>query len=466
MRKYGRIGGTSWRRGPAALLMGAIVASALLLHPVDASAQAGPTADNQIQLSDIADRIVAVVGDSAILKTQLDERALALQLQGFPIPDDPEALLEFELQLLDRMIDESLVLQEALRDSTLSVDDDRVTQIVDADLEDRARSMGGQTALEQALVAQGMTLASFREELAADARRTQLTQQYVSKARRSVRVDPVNVDSVRAFFEANREQIGKRPATITFLQAVIEPGPSDSADAATKAEADEIHTRIIAGEDFAELAERYSDDPGSAANGGDLGWFRRNGQMVKEFEDVAYTLGSGQVSRPFKTQFGYHIMKVERIRGPERRARHILIRFDPEASQVDKTRALADSLRMRTEAGESLKQLHSRYGIAGFPDSLSIPLTDLNSLPAGYAPALRSAVAGEVLGPIDLSGRDMPSFAVLRVLQIRDEGDYTLEDLDAQIRDQLQDQNILQAVLSGLRERRYVDIRLDESDRN
>jgi len=438
----------------------------MLLAPLPATGQAAPAPDGQVSLSDIADRIIAVVGDSVILKTQLDERTLALQLQGLPIPDDSSGLMEFQLGLLDRMIDESLVLQEALRDSTLTVDDDRIEQIVDSDLEQRARSMGGQTALEQALESQGMTMAGFREELAADARRTQLQQQYVSKARRSVRVDPVDVDSIRAFFEANREQIGKRPATITFLQAVVEPGPSDSADAAVKATADEIHAQVIAGQDFAELAERHSDDPGSAATGGDLGWFRRNGQMVKEFEDVAFALGSGQVSLPFKTQFGYHIMKVERIRGPERRARHILIRFDPEESQIAKARALADSLRERAESGESLKTLHDDYGVEGFPDSLAVPLSDLTSLPAGYAPALRTAVAGEVLGPIELSGRDVPSFAVLRVLEIRDEGDYTLEDLEAQIRAQLQDQNVLQAVLTGLRERRYVDIRLDDTAQN
>lgn len=444
---------------PAAILL-------LAVCPSFGGAQAPPPAAEPVQVTDIADRIVAVVGDSVILETQLEERALALQLQGFPIPDEPAANLEFRRSLLDRMVDESLVLQEALRDSTLTVEDERIQQIVDQDMEQRARAMGGQTALEQALVAQGMSVTAFREELAADARRQQLQSQYLSKARRDVRVDPVDVDSIRTFYEANREQIGKRPATITFLQAVVEPGPSDSADAATRAEADEVHAQVIAGQDFAELAERHSEDPGSATTGGDLGWFRRNGQMVKEFEDVAFTLGSGQVSLPFRTQFGYHIMKVERIRGPERRARHILIKFDPEPQQIDKARALADSLRAQAEAGASLQDLHEEHGVAGFPDSLSVPLSELNSLPAGYAPALRNAVAGEVLGPIELSGREVPSFAVLRVLEIRDEGDYTLEDLEPQIRAQLQDQNVLLAVLAGLRERRYVDIRLPESASN
>ena len=411
---------------------------------------------------DLQDRIVAVVGDSAILKTQLDERILALQLRGAPIPDDPQGLLDFQRGILDQMINESLVLQEALKDTLIIVDDDRIEQIVESDLEQRAQAMGGQAALEQALQGQGMTLAAFRQELAGDARRRQLQQQYVTKARRSVRVDPVDADSIQAFFEANRSQIGRRPATITFRQVVIEPSPSDSADAVALADAQEIYEQVIAGEDFAELAERHSEDPGSAPNGGDLGWFRRNGMMVREFEDVAFSLASGQVSPPFRTQFGYHIMKVERIRGPERRARHILVRFDVDDRQIAATRALADSLRSRVEAGESIRRLHGEYGVEGSPDSLSVPLSELNSLPTGYAPALRNAVAGEVLGPIEIPGRDTPAWGVVQVLEIRDEGEYTLEDLEGQIRAQLQDQMTLEAVLTGLRERRYVDIRLSD----
>ncbi len=437
-----------------ARLLIAALAGVLLLPP-------GLGAQEEL-VDQVQDRILAVVGDSVILQTQLQERVLAFQLQGAAIPDDPEGRLAFESSILDQMINEALVLQEALADTTLAVDEERLEEIVTGDLDRRARAMGGQAALEQALSEQGLTIAEFREQIRADARRQQLQQQYVSKARRSVRVDPVDDDSVQAFYEANRDQIGRRPATVTFTQAVVEPGPSEEADSTALADAREIFQQVIAGEDFAALAERHSDDPGSASQGGDLGWFRRNGQMVREFEDVAFSLNSGEVSLPFRTQFGYHVMKVERIRGPERRARHILIKFDIDEAQITGTRALADSIRTRAEAGESLREIHQTSGVTGVPDSLSFPLSELNQLPPGYAPALRNATTDEVLGPIELTGRDVPSFAVIRVIEVRDEGDYTLEDLEENIREQLQQQMILEKLLRQLRERRYVDIRLSE----
>jgi parvulin-like peptidyl-prolyl isomerase len=84
------------------------------------------------------------------------------------------------------------------------------------------------------------------------------------------------------------------------------PGPRD--DAATLALANELRTRLLAGEDFAALAEEYSDD-GSSASGGDLGWFAR-GAMVAPFEEAAFALAVDEISEPVKTDFGYHLIQV------------------------------------------------------------------------------------------------------------------------------------------------------------
>jgi parvulin-like peptidyl-prolyl isomerase len=85
------------------------------------------------------------------------------------------------------------------------------------------------------------------------------------------------------------------------------PGPRD--DAATLALANEIYQRLLDGEDFAALAAEYSDDSGSAANGGDLGWFGR-GQMVAPFEEAAFSLAVDEISEPVQSDFGYHIIQV------------------------------------------------------------------------------------------------------------------------------------------------------------
>lgn len=87
------------------------------------------------------------------------------------------------------------------------------------------------------------------------------------------------------------------------------PGPRTEEEAL--ALANEVEAKLAAGEDFAALAQQYSDDPGSAADGGELGWFAKDQGLVKEFEDAAFALQPGEISEPVKTQFGYHIIQVE-----------------------------------------------------------------------------------------------------------------------------------------------------------
>ncbi|MEZ4682127.1 MAG: peptidylprolyl isomerase [Caldilineaceae bacterium] len=91
--------------------------------------------------------------------------------------------------------------------------------------------------------------------------------------------------------------------------AVTPPEPVERTDAEARAFAEELRQRILAGEDFATLAEQYSDDTGSGANGGDLGWFG-HGAMVSQFDEAAFNLEIGEISEPIKTQFGYHIIEV------------------------------------------------------------------------------------------------------------------------------------------------------------
>ncbi|MCB0022069.1 MAG: peptidyl-prolyl cis-trans isomerase [Caldilinea sp.] len=106
------------------------------------------------------------------------------------------------------------------------------------------------------------------------------------------------------------------------------PGPRD--DAETLALAQEIRQRLVDGEDFATLAAEYSDDPGSAANGGDLGWFGK-GRMVAPFEEAAFALAVNEISEPVKTDFGYHIIEVlERDDAREK-----------DAAQIEQERAQA-----------------------------------------------------------------------------------------------------------------------------
>ena len=120
---------------------------------------------------------------------------------------------------------------------------------------------------------------------------------------------------VRKFFEAHQaefEQVRARHILIRVQGSAmpVKPGQKDLTDAEALAKAQDLRKRIQAGEDFAQLAEKESDDAGSAAKGGDLGFFH-HGQMVPSFEQAAFALHPGDLSEPVKSPFGYHVIKVE-----------------------------------------------------------------------------------------------------------------------------------------------------------
>ncbi len=156
---------------------------------------------------------------------------------------------------------------------------------------------------------------------------------------------------VQAYHDAHGEEFHQNTAVRTsFVGFTKSPSHQDSAEVET--EVRKILAEVRGGEDFGQLARTYSDDPGSAQRGGDIGFFGR-GQMVKPFEEQAFALEPGQVSEPFRSRFGWHIVRVDSVKGDgdglQVRARHILVR-------VEAGRNTIDSLRMEAEEFLDLAQ--------------------------------------------------------------------------------------------------------------
>src|SRR5690606_34903272 len=210
-----------------------------------------------------------------------------------------------------------LILQAAAQDTLIRPDAVGIERQVSGRIDELVSSFGGRPALQQALEAEGLTLAEYRDVLTTQARQEQIQQMYLQSQLRDARPVDVSEDEMRARFENASAQLQQRPRLLTFRQVVIVPDASEEAREAARAQADTLLQRLREGEDFAALARRYSDDPGSAQLGGDLGWFRR-GRMVQEFEDVAFALGEGAVSRVVESDFGFHIIRIDRTRPGER----------------------------------------------------------------------------------------------------------------------------------------------------
>ncbi|HET6947478.1 MAG TPA: peptidylprolyl isomerase [bacterium] len=186
--------------------------------------------------------------------------------------------------VLDQMIEQRLILQEARRRNALAGE-----QQVDAAIEDIKRNFPSEGEFQLALDQRGLTLNDLRDRL-----RTNLTvqnlQAQVSKA-------TVSEDEIRKFYQDNRKEYD-RPEQVRVRHILVE----------TEAEARFVLARLARGEKFEDLAKQLSRDPGSKEQGGDLGFVAR-GQLVPEFEQAAFALQPGQVSKIVKTQYGYHVIR-------------------------------------------------------------------------------------------------------------------------------------------------------------
>jgi len=438
----------------------ALLSLAALLRPLPAHGQRQPLGLGGGDAT--VDRVAAIVGDSVILLSEIQERMLQLGAQGVELPERPAARDSLRDEILESLVNEQLIVQAAVEDTTVSVDEARIDEIVAQDLERRIQAFGNEPAMRSALAEQGMTMAIFREMLRSDARRQQLQNQFLARRQQRLSSIPVTEGEMRAFFEENRSLVGQRPASITFEQIVIQPSPADSAKAEARAEAERVREMVLSGErSFEELAREFSQDPGTREQGGDLGFFRR-GQMVPAFEDVVFSLREGAVSEVVETSFGFHVIRVERIRGAERRARHILIRPELGTEDVERARVLARDLARQVRQGASIDSLQAEYGDAQQPDSLSVPTSRLDQLPPGYDDALESAGPGQVVGPIEWGPPDRLNLAVVQVTDVRGQGDFTYEELRPQIRERLQQQKLLERLIQDLRDRYHVEYLVGE----
>jgi peptidyl-prolyl cis-trans isomerase SurA len=437
------------------ILVGAIV-PLMLVAP--ASAQQTAPRD------EVVGRIVAVVGDSVVLNVNLEERIVRLEAEGLPVPPEGAERDALRRELLEERINELLIIQAALRDTTIVVSESEISRRVQQEVQQRQDAVGGPVALENALRASGLSLRDFREMLAQQMREGMLIQQYFGRAMRDRQPPRISETEMRRFLEEQRGSLGQRPPTITFQQLVVPPQPSEAALAEARQLADSVMARLRNREDFAQLARRFSDDPASRDMGGDLGFFKR-GDMVPAFEAAVFDmLRPGEISPPIRTSFGYHIIKLERVRGAERQARHILLAVERDAQDVERARVLADSIVSELRAGRgSFIEMHRQHGDREEEFHVTnFPLDRLDILPEAYVDVLPNARTGDLIGPFAIGDGALQKWAIIRVLRFDDSGEYSIDDpvFREQIRQNLEQTRLREEIVRELRNRTYVAIRM------
>lgn len=407
------------------------------------------------------DCIAAVVGRTTIPCSRVEEQLKVLRQQGQPVPTDSAALAKLRRDLLDRMIDDELLIEAAEQDTLIDVTEQEVQAAADQAIREIRGQFVSELEYQRQLRVSGfITVEEYRRWLADEKRRDLLKTLLRQVLTERGELDPLppTEAELREVFERTRAQQPTRPATVSFRQIVIRPEPDSAALLAAFTRADTVRVKLLEGADFGEMAREWSEDVGSRENGGQLGWVRR-GQVLPAFARVAFGLRPGSISAPFRTSFGFHVLEVQRATPAEVQVRHILIVPEITDANRDAARALAEEVAAALKSGASFDSLARRYRDP--EEETLVEQLPRETLPPVYRSALESAQPGDIVGPVevvDAAGRT--KYAGILFDDAREAGEITFEDVRDQLRRQLADQNAFDRYLRRLREATYIDIRL------
>lgn len=460
LARGGRIGSRGARAFVALCLTLLPVRQAAGQEPADTPAVAPSTAI--VDTVETVDRIVAVVGDTAILYSEIIESIVQAGAQGEEIPEFGTA--EFDSlarETLTNLVDSRILLQKA-EESDLRLPPEALDGETNRRFSEIRNSFPTATDFQDAVTRSGRTLVQYRQWLRSQVRSQMLIDEFIRASRNDLPPVSVTDAEIEAYFQENLAG-ETRPASIGFEQVVIEPVPGQAARDSARQLAEQALAEIEDGKEFGIAAREYSVDMSNRNEGGDLGWVQRSA-LVDAFADAAWSARTGEPVGPVETRFGYHIIRVDNVRGGERKIRHILIR--PVLSDEDFRRtgelaiAVADSIRA-DEA--TVREMADRYGLREIPVRFpEIPYDRVGQFGEAYAQALANPVPGSVVGPFQTEGfpGGPPVFAIVRVTNYQSAGTWKLEDVREQIRENLLYEKGYVRFLDELRNEVYVEIRL------
>ena len=282
----------------------------------------------------IIDEVIWIVGEEAILRSEVEEERLRAQYEGQPIAGDPYCVIPEQLAI------QKLFLHQAELDS-IEVNESSVSSQVDMRMNYYISQIGSKEKMEEYF---RKTSSEIREEMMTGVRNQMIIQQMQNKLTENIQPTPAEV---RRFYNTlSSDSLPMIPAQVEVQILSFDPPVPVEETERIKSQLREFTERIMSGNaDFSMLARLYSEDTESAKRGGELG-FVGKGQLVSAFADVAFNLtDSKRVSRIVETEYGYHIIQLIERKGDRINCRHILLK--PRISYIDKQNAITklDSIR-------------------------------------------------------------------------------------------------------------------------
>jgi len=395
---------------------------------------------------ELIDRIVATVDNQTILWSELNYRLrFEAEQRGLSSFVEPGRLEALRREVLEDMVDEQVLILKAQKDS-VQIDPNEVEEMLVQQFQ-LARSNMDDGEFERMLDRVGLSERQLKARY-----RKEIRHRLLSRQMRAVVAYRVHVShrDVEAFRQAHRDTL---PTQISLSHILLQIKPSDEVLGEKLARIGELQALLAAGGDFAEVARAHSEDPGSAAHGGDLGCFSA-GTMVPEFEEAAFALKPGETSEPVLSPYGYHLIKLREKREDALCANHILVLARTGEGDKDATRDELVDLQRRARAGEDFSQLarqHSDNPQTAMQGGLwgSFPR---EQIPEFLQPYLRGLRLGEISEPFFLEEGG-------HIIRINDD-QAALEGLIRESRTE----EAMRELIEEYRQQIHIETRLDEDD--
>ena len=277
------------------------------------------------------DKIEAVLGDEIILTSEIESQYLQYLSQGHTKSN------EIRCQIVEDLLFQKLLVNQAKLDS-LVVSNDEVEDEVNKRLSYFETQLGSVQKVEDYF---GKSKVNIKLELGKVIKDQFMAQKMQTKLTSSLKVTPAEVKEFYALL--SDVEIPTIPTQVEVAQIVIKPEITDDQKDNIREKLNNFRDRVYNGEDFKMLATLYSDDPGSAIKGGELGFVNR-GDLVPEFERAAFRLKEGEISKVVESQFGYHIVQLIERRGEQINVRHILIKTKVTATALHAAKLKMDNI--------------------------------------------------------------------------------------------------------------------------
>jgi len=405
------------------------------------------------------DSVVAVVEEEAIFRSEVNQavKQIIIQRGGGDLTSAERSSLE-EQVLLD-LINSRLIVAKAGR-LGIEVSFSEIETHVNQTIEDNKRTLGGETAFVRALEAEGLTLPELKQFIREQVRNRMLVERVLAAEidRGSLQITD---DDLLKIYEERKDRLPARPAVVHLRTIYFSMESSQSARGEAKARIDSVYQRVLAGQDFADLAKEYSEDP-SGKNGGSLGMVKIADLSDPDFAAAAGSLSVGEVSEPVLTSYGYHLIRMSGADPANESVElsHILIRVKAGDEDIQEVFERANQVHGELVAGAPFDSAAMQYSDdkATAPSGGDLGWLRVADLPDFFREVLDDMNPGEISQVL----REPTGFRIVKLIEVEDERPYEYAEVQEDLRKLAEQEKLASAYdeyLNGLRDEFYVDVR-------